>query len=312
MVTNNEFNKFNKENWNELVKSNKSFSNTSLPEYGPYMENEDKLQLFKKIKNKKVLEVGCASGKSLKYLKDKGAKEVWGLDISEEQIKKAKELNIENSYFYISSMENNPGIPVDYFDYVLSLYSIGYSSNPKKTIKLISKYLKKIDASLGKYAVSGEEDQEEFVTILNQSNFTILNNDYELVYKNSSTPILLVGLSSKLSKLQNIDEGFGYFNTEGYDSNIYTISLVHEPDSIDNWIGKYNSDIVFAGHSHNGNIRIPFIGSLSKVDGAKKYDQEYYKVKDADLFISSGMGTNGPGFRLFCRPSINFLRLSNK
>ena len=37
------------------------------------MENEDKLQLFKKIKNKKVLEVGCASGKSLKYLKDKGA-----------------------------------------------------------------------------------------------------------------------------------------------------------------------------------------------------------------------------------------------
>lgn len=143
MVTNNEFNKFNKENWNELVKSNKSFSNTSLPEYGPYMENEDKLQLFKKIKNKKVLEVGCASGKSLKYLKDNGAKEVWGLDISEEQIKKAKELNIENSYFYISSMENNPGIPVDYFDYVLSLYSIGYSSNPKKTIKLISKYLKK-------------------------------------------------------------------------------------------------------------------------------------------------------------------------
>ena len=45
----------------------------------------------------------------------------------------------------------------------------------------------------------------------------------------------------------------------------------------------------------------------------KKDDiQEYYKVKDADLFISSGMGTNGPGFRLFCRPSINFLRLSNK
>ena len=43
-----------------------------------------------------------------------------------------------------------------------------------------------------------------------------------------------------------------------------------------------------------------------------KYDQEYYKINDSQLYISSGMGTNGPGFRLFCRPSINFFRLSNK
>ena len=66
------------------------------------------------------------------------------------------------------------------------------------------------------------------------------------------------------------------------------------------------------GHSHNGNIRLPFIGAISKVDGAKKYDQEYYKIKNSELFISSGMGTNGPGFRLFCRPSFNFVRVSNK
>lgn len=215
------------------------------------------------------------------------------------------EKNLKNMVKEINS--RNPDLVFFTGDLIDKEYKI-----TTEEVEVISKYLKKIDTSLGKYAVSGEEDQEDFVTILNQSNFTILNNDYELIYKNSDNPILLVGLSSQLSNLQNVDEGFGYFNTEGYDSNIYTISLVHEPDSIDNWNGKYNSDIVFAGHSHNGNIRIPFIGSLNKVEGAKKYDQEYYKVKDTDLFISSGMGTNGPGFRLFCRPSINFLRLSNK
>lgn len=40
-------------------------------------------------------------------------------------------------------MEDNPGIPLNYFDYILSLYSIGYSSNPIETLKLISIYLKK-------------------------------------------------------------------------------------------------------------------------------------------------------------------------
>ena len=40
-----------------------------------------------KLKNKKVLELGCAKGESLKYLQTKGASEVWGIDISEEQIK---------------------------------------------------------------------------------------------------------------------------------------------------------------------------------------------------------------------------------
>lgn len=179
-------------------------------------------------------------------------------------------------------------------------------------IEMISKHLRNIKASLGKYAVSGEEDDADFVTILNQSNFTILNNDYDMIYNNSNTPILLVGLSSRLSNTQNIDNGFSYFNTEGYNADIYTITLVHEPDSIDNWINKYNSNLVFSGHSHNGNIRLPFIGAMSKVDGAKKYDQEYYEVKNSELFISSGMGTNGPGFRLFCRPSFNFVRISNK
>ena len=142
-MSNDDFLNFDKKGWNQLIKSNKEFSNTSLPEYGPFMVNEEKLQLFKDISGKKVLELGSGSGKSLEYLKSKGAGEVWGIDISEEQIKKAKELNILNSKFIISPMESNPGLPLDYFDYVLSLYSIGFSADPIKTLKLISTYLKK-------------------------------------------------------------------------------------------------------------------------------------------------------------------------
>lgn len=139
---NNKFIEINKKGWNELVKNDSLYSNTSLPEYGPYMNNEEKLNLLKDIKDKKVLELGCASGKSLEYLSKLGAKELWGLDISEEQIKKAKELDIPNSNFIVSPMEEKNNIPTNYFDYVLSLYSIGFSSNPIKTFELSNKYLK--------------------------------------------------------------------------------------------------------------------------------------------------------------------------
>ena len=54
------------------------------------MRNEEYFNIFKDVKNKKVLELGCAKGESLKYLQIKGASEVWGIDISEEQLKYAK------------------------------------------------------------------------------------------------------------------------------------------------------------------------------------------------------------------------------
>ena len=56
--------KTNTTGWDELIKSGKPFSNTSLPEYGPFMRNEEQLQLIGDISGKKILEFGCASGGS--------------------------------------------------------------------------------------------------------------------------------------------------------------------------------------------------------------------------------------------------------
>ena len=177
----------------------------------------------------------------------------------------------------------------------------------------IIKELKKLSASLGKYAIIGDEDNEKTNNILNQANFTILKNESELIYQKNNEPILLVGLSSN-SKNQNIEKAYSYFKQNVFNSNIYTITLLHEPDTVDDIIGSYNSDLFLAGHSNNGNIRLPFVKySLFKVDGAKKYDQDYYNLGNSKLYISSGLGTtNKSNIRLFCRSSINFFRLSNQ
>ncbi len=186
-----------------------------------------------------------------------------------------------------------------------------YKLSSKKQEQL-TKYLQQIDASIGKYAVLGEEDEEQAITILNQSDFTILKNNYDLVYKNTTTPILIVGLGSLLKNERDIEEGYKYFKEESHNANIYTITLLHEAEDIKEINSKYQSDLYLGGHSHNGQIRIPKVGSPIKKDGSKQFDQPYYELDDSKIYISSGIGTNQNGIRLFCRPSINFFRLSSK
>ncbi len=181
---------------------------------------------------------------------------------------------------------------------------------------IIINCLSKIEAKLGKFAVSGNHDipLDDYNYIIKESGFTSLDNKYELIYSKTSEPIIISGIGYG-------DEDIG-IKTEQYDKYIselkaddikpiYSILLVHEPDTVDNLdLNKY--DLVLAGHSHGGQVRIPFIGKLYTPEGAKKYYDEYYKINNTDLYISSGLGTSMYKFRLFNRPSFNFYRITNK
>lgn len=201
--------------------------------------------------------------------------------------------------------ERNP----DLIFFTGDLIDKDYKLTSKEQEEII-KELSKIKASIGKYAISGEEDKESFTTILNQSNFTILNNDYELIYNNSNQPILLIGISSKLSGKSDVEKAYNYFNTENHNSNIYTITLLHEPDIVTEI--TTSTDLFLAGHSHNNSVNFPWGTSPYKIDGALTYNKEYYEIDNSKLYISSGIGTNGNRIRFLAQPSINFLRLSNK
>lgn len=184
-----------------------------------------------------------------------------------------------------------------------------YKLKNKEKEKLI-KQLSSIKATLGKYAIKGDEDADSIESIFSQSDFLLLDNSYDLIYKGNDTPILIVGNSSMLKKNYDIDKAYNYFNEDTNNKDIYTISLMHEPDLVTEVLDKYKSDLILAGHSHNGNVGISFINKFKSIAGAEKYYKSFYKVGDADLYISSGIGTNGLGIRVLCQPSINFFRLT--
>lgn len=198
--------------------------------------------------------------------------------------------------------ETNPNIVIFTGDLIDNDYSITHKENEE-----IIKELSKIKADIGKYAVSGDEDTDNFNTILTQAGFTVLDNNYDLIYSSLNTPILICGISSKN---KDIEKAFSYFNEENSDKNIFNILAMHEPDTIDKIKDKYKVDIALTGGNLNGEIYIPKIGGLITRKGAKKYTKSFYQLDNTRLYVSSGIGTDKIGIRLGTVPSINFLRFA--
>lgn len=134
----------NKDYWN--ANADYWFGTTALPEYGVRFVTEDELHLFGDVTRKKMLEICCGSGHSLKYHADHNAGELWGIDLSQHQLDNAKAYLGEFGYsanLICSPMEANLDIPKDYFDYVYSIYGIGWTTDLQGTFMKIASYLKK-------------------------------------------------------------------------------------------------------------------------------------------------------------------------
>lgn len=184
-----------------------------------------------------------------------------------------------------------------------------YKLSLKKQEKIIEE-LQKIDTTIGKYAIMGKEDDSDlFLKIMNQSSFTVLDNNYDIVYNQDKSPILIVGLSSYVNRKRNTKEAFKYFETENYNKDIYKLVLMSETEDLDSVLSNYQPHLVLAGNSLNGQIRLPFIGGMIKQKGSSKYTEPYYEVHGTKIYISSGIGSPDTGFRFFNNPSINFFRL---
>lgn len=133
----------NRRGWNGIAEDN--WNGTILPEWGVYMSDEERLHLLDDLTGKKVLELACGDGRSLLYCNRKNARELWGIDISDRQLEKARKClqkeGVTANLFH-SPMEVNPGIPEYYFDLVYSVYGIGWTQDLDKTISLVAKYLR--------------------------------------------------------------------------------------------------------------------------------------------------------------------------
>jgi uncharacterized protein len=91
------------------------------------------------------------------------------------------------------------------------------------------------------------------------------------------------------------------------------ILMAHEPDYADYVLrhpkGKL-VDLMLSGHTHGGQVRLPFGGPLVLPPMGKIYAEGLFQLNQMQLYVNRGIGTVGVPFRLNCPAEITVFTLN--
>lgn len=165
------------------------------------------------------------------------------------------------------------------------------------------------DAPLGVYTVLGNHDYwvgylELTISLLKKKGVTLLRNHAVPITRGRST-LYFVGIDDLWLRLANVRQAL-----EGVPRNACKIALMHEPDFAD-IAAQSEIDLQLSGHSHGGQVRLPYFGPLILPKYGEKYPMGYYQVGNfTQLYTTRGVGVLPPAVRFNCPPEITLITLT--
>lgn len=106
-----------------------------------------------------------------------------------------------------------------------------------------------------------------------------------------------------------VEEELGRLREEG----LYSILLIHRPELLETY-ARAGMNLVFSGHAHGGQVRIPFVGGVIAPNQGffPQYDGGLYTMGDTQLVLSRGLGNSLCPLRVNNRPEIVLAELHGK
>ena len=96
----------------------------------------------------------------------------------------------------------------------------------------------------------------------------------------------------------------------------FNVLLYHTPDLMPDVVATGQFDLYLAGHTHGGQIRLPFYGALVTASRhGKQYEAGLFQEGRTRLYVNRGLGLEGgsaPRVRFLCRPEITLFTLSGR
>lgn len=173
----------------------------------------------------------------------------------------------------------------------------------------ILKELQNIHARYAKIAIWGNRDYgggavRRYESLMTQGGFTVLKDQDRYVTTDSGKVIRLTGVDD--SMLGNVHMP----DTTAIDQADYGILLTHEPDTAD-LFQDLSYDLILAGHSHGGQVDIPFFPminqrAIASTSLAENYIGGIYQFStDTKMYVNTGIGTTHISARFGVVPEIS-------
>jgi uncharacterized protein len=193
--------------------------------------------------------------------------------------------------------EQNPDLVVITGDHVSRL--------PRQHVELLDT-LAKLRSRDGIFSVLGNHDvyndPAPIRAAIAKAGITLLENTIQTIVRKSAT-LHIAGVGDVFAEQDRLDLVLAQLPPTGA-----AIMLAHEPDFADNAAATRRFGLQLSGHSHGGQIRIPFYGGYLP-EYARKYPIGRYQVGQMVQYTNRGIGTIKLYSRFNCRPEISVFDL---
>jgi len=114
--------------------------------------------------------------------------------------------------------------------------------------------------------------------------------------------VWLAGLDDPSTGAPNLNAALAKIPT-----GAYTILTFHAPGFFNQAAGR--APLVLAGHTHGGQVRIPFVPVFWKPHGSGHYLEGWYTARGSRMYVSRGIGTSVLPIRFLCRPELAIITI---
>ncbi|MGB6626094.1 MAG: metallophosphoesterase [Candidatus Acidiferrales bacterium] len=175
-------------------------------------------------------------------------------------------------------------------------------ADPYGNYRACQKLYKQLHAPLGVWFVRG--NWENWSPVRHERLFyhevgvnLLVNQSHEL-----RPDVWLVGLDDPFSGRPNLNAAL-----EEVPPNVYTIAMFHAPAFFDQAAGRVN--LALAGHTHGGQVRIPFVKPFWLPGGSGRFLAGWYEENGSRMYVNRGIGMSEIPVRFLCRPEVAFITL---
>lgn len=173
----------------------------------------------------------------------------------------------------------------------------------------LESFLVALRARYGKFLVWGNHDYWDDLPrtwgpeVVRRAGFTLLSNSNQRVHYPGGR-IVIAGLDDSVTGHDSLK--LAMTNVSRRDA---CILLAHSPDIVTS-LGNWDIDLVLAGHTHGGQVRLPVLGALWVPHGTTPHLDGWFDVDPGvRLHVSRGLGWSWLPLRFFCRPAIDVITL---
>lgn len=151
------------------------------------------------------------------------------------------------------------------------------------------------------------DDIEKIKRSLKQLGIRVLTDDADVIIS-SHDSIAIGGIEDPLASEMTDETATETSISRAFNQvpeDLFKILLAHRPEQFDVYV-EQGIDIIFSGHAHGGQFRIPGIGGLvSPGEGwFPKYTSGIHEKNNSQMVVSRGLGNSIVPIRIFNRPEI--------